>query len=655
MDKLGSARCCSLWSNIRASSEGWFLRLSEMASRFAARDADNAARAIRDIHESSRDNGFCADCSARNPEYLNLTIGTFVCELCADVHRSTSNRRIKDMFGRDLTGDDVRRMRDVGNEVANRKFLARWNPNEFPEPDPTDKEMLREFIWLKYEGSWKRSAAPIPSSQPLRQGPRDYGSRAPAGRPYGEPEYGREHRHFREPPRGANPAPKQSYWADRYGHSVSDPHGDRLAPGRPAQETEYNPSGVYHQQRLNPVTPSGSGYRRRAPPPRSTAYDGPSIDEEYASLENNGVMYHGMPRRGGTSQSKERRSNSASSKSYKKKSGGRNARTQALSSDSETESSYSSSDGADPLDGKRSKARVVEKRRGRENGKASKNRSRRSEAEVESESEGESDDGGKRTSRRGKKKSSASYDTEKKKKKKSRSRRTKHVSSDSEDSGRSDGQQERHKSSGKGGIGGANPFASDEEGALESTGRPKQMKRDQVAVPGGAEFDLMSEWMGTETDPATIASSVGNPPLAPAGASVSSMMQPGHHQVQPVMPPMSVYPGMMPMPMNMFPPHQGGMMMHPGLYQPPMQYQPQGQFTGHVQPQPPQMMGGLVPGMQNMGMYVPGNSPGQQSMPQQPQQGSLPPPPPPPPPPENHVTLANQVVPPRPAGPPPPE
>lgn len=630
---------------------------AEMSGRYAARDADNAARAVRDILESSRDNGVCADCSAPNPEYLNLTIGTFVCEQCADVHRNSSNRRIKDMFGRNLTGDDVRRMRDVGNEVANRKFLARWNPNEFPEPDPTDKEMLREFIWLKYEGSWKKSApAPPPSSQPLRRDRREYLSRAHGGRPYGdEPEYGPGHLQFREPLRPSDHSGRPSYWADRFGHTVSDPHSDRSGAGQLSRDAEYSRPGLYHQQRLSPAPASGPGYRRRAPPPRSAAYDGPSLDEEYAPIDAG--VYHGGPRRGSANRFQERRQENTQSATRKKKSsGGRNTRSKTASTASDTDDSelYSSSDASDA---KRGKGRDFTTRRSREKGKSSKRRTRRSEVEPGSDSDADSDDSGKRVSRRGKK-SSASHETDKKRKEKHR--RSKNASSDSEEFSSNSDSHRRLRNGGaavsrkavsKKVNSAANPFASDEEGAgnrAETTANYSDGVQAVGTGVGGAEFDLMSEWMGTETDAATTSSSVGNAASAQPGMPSASVMHPGQHPVPPMMPPMSVYPGMMPMPMAMFPPPPGGMMIPPGgMYQSPMQFQPQqGQFSGHMQPPLPQMINPLVSGMQNMGLY--GQSPGPHI-----QQSPLPPPPPPQA--SNDAGISSQVVPPRPAGPPPPE
>lgn len=626
-----------------------------MSGRYAARDADNAARAVRDILESSRDNGVCADCSSPNPEYLNLTIGTFVCEQCADVHRSSSNRRIKDMFGRDLNGDDVRRMRDVGNEVANRKFLARWNPNEFPEPDPSNKELLREFIWLKYEGSWKKAAAPPPVSQPLRGGRRDYAPRAPAERPYGdEPDYGQGHRHFREPPRAAEPQVRPSYWADRFGHAVSDPHNERAAARQPPRDPEYNRGDRYHQARLNPAPASGSGYRRRAPPPRSTAYDGPTVDEEYAPPEAGD--YRGSHRRDIGNRSQERRLDRGPPANYKKASSSRRRRVKSASTASETDESeyYSSSDGADAAEGKRGKARELSKRRGKENDKSSKRRTKRSEVEPDSDSDGDSDGSGKRQSRRGKKASAAGSG----KKKREKQRRAKNATSESEgsssgsDDERRSGIRGSRKDGSKKGSAGANPFASDEEGASQSLGATPNVP-DRVQT-GGGEFDLMSEWMGTETDATTTSSSVPTAAPAQPGVPTASVvhpgqqaMPPGQQAMPPMMPPMSVYPGMVPMPMTMFPP-QGGMMMPPGMYQPPMQFQPQqGQFSGQMQPPPPQMMNPLMSGMQNMGLY--GQPPVQQTQ-QAPQ-----PPPPPPPQASSEGLISSQLVPPRPAGPPPPE
>lgn len=623
-----------------------------MSARYAAaRDADNAARAIRDVLESSRDNGVCADCSSPNPEYVNLTIGTFVCEQCADVHRSSSNRRIKDIFGRDLNADDVRRMRDVGNEVANRKFLARWNPSEFPEPDPNNKELLREFIWLKYEGSWKKAAALPPVSRSLHGGRRDYASRGPSERSYvDEPEYGQGRRHYQEPPRAAQPPGRPSYWADRFGHQVSNPHSDRAGARQPPRDSEYDRGDRYHQPRLSPAPTSGSGYRRRAPPPRSSAYGGPILDEEYASGDVGG--YRGTHRRDRSNRSQERRSNRPTPANHKKSSAGGRHRVKSASTASETDDSeyYSSSDGADASDRKRGKGREVNKRKGKENDKSSKRRGKHSEVESGSDSDADSDSSGRRQSRRGMKGSASAAPG---KKKRDKQRRSKNETSDSEESGsesdagrRADkrGSVVSRKDSSRKGSGGANPFASDEEGGDQILGSAPDLPDRVRTGGGGGEFDLMSEWMGTETDATTTSSSV--PAAAPVQPVLpTASVHPGQQPMPPMMPPMSVYPGMVPMPM-MFPP-QAGMMMPPGMYQPPLQMQPQqGQFPGQMQPPPPQMINPLMSGMQSMGLYG-------QSSAQQHQQ--VPQPPPPPPPQSSEGLVSSQLVPPRPAGPPPPE
>lgn len=95
-----------------------------MASqRSSVRDAVDAERAMLRVRDASPGNMVCADCGAPGPEYVNLTIGNFLCELCSDIHRTCSQRKIKDLYGRDLSHDDVHRMSSCGNEVANRKLV----------------------------------------------------------------------------------------------------------------------------------------------------------------------------------------------------------------------------------------------------------------------------------------------------------------------------------------------------------------------------------------------------------------------------------------------------------------------------------------------------------------------------------------------------
>eukprot|EP00184_Porphyridium_aerugineum_P001677 CAMPEP_0184693972 /NCGR_PEP_ID=MMETSP0313-20130426/2058_1 /TAXON_ID=2792 /ORGANISM="Porphyridium aerugineum, Strain SAG 1380-2" /LENGTH=548 /DNA_ID=CAMNT_0027152167 /DNA_START=186 /DNA_END=1832 /DNA_ORIENTATION=+ len=134
---------------------------------------DEADRRIRDLMRIE-ENSFCADCSSRDPRFVNLTFGTFVCSNCADEHKD-AKRRIKNVDTGTFMIEDVERMEKVGNAQANLHFLANWNPRDFPEPKPGDRAALKEFLWLKYDGSWAAKggqAAARPQQPPPGPPPR---------------------------------------------------------------------------------------------------------------------------------------------------------------------------------------------------------------------------------------------------------------------------------------------------------------------------------------------------------------------------------------------------------------------------------------------------------------------------------------------------
>lgn len=223
------------------------------------------------VRSRKEGNQYCADCGVPSPEYVNITIGTFICEVCADIHRSTSKRQVKDIFAGPLSSGDIRRMEAVGNEVANRRFLATWNPDEIPQPDRSNRQELREFLWLKYDGSFKKPTpptAPPPQPSPRRtltertsssQLERNF-SQNPAAQSSGRQQ-------------GQS---QQSYWASRFAppsrsQSVEHPQNsmDEYFSHRPSSasfDSAYRSTMPTYSDRFQPpVNYSRSAYVR--PPP----------------------------------------------------------------------------------------------------------------------------------------------------------------------------------------------------------------------------------------------------------------------------------------------------------------------------------------------------------------------------------------------------
>jgi len=103
-------------------------------------------RNLLSIPENKR----CADCTAKGPVYVNTTHYTFICTACSGIHREF-NHRVKSISMATFKAEEIKSLQDLGNKAAREKYLARWTPEEFPEPDPSDKERVRQFINLKYD------------------------------------------------------------------------------------------------------------------------------------------------------------------------------------------------------------------------------------------------------------------------------------------------------------------------------------------------------------------------------------------------------------------------------------------------------------------------------------------------------------------------
>eukprot|EP00170_Pyropia_yezoensis_P005639 contig_22896_g5655 len=208
-----------------------------MSRRPSAREAEDAERHVRALMRREG-NRYCADCGDRSPLHVCLPLGTFVCTMCSGIHRD-AGRRVKHVESGLLTMDDVDRLEARGgNSAARQKWMARWNARDFPEPPPGDVERAREFIWLKYEGSW--AARPPSGSRGGLGGGRDEYRRGPIGDDYGR--------------RG--PPPGRERELDRYGGG-RDPR-DRDPYGPPARR-----GGGYGEDPYDRERGGGGGFGDR--------------------------------------------------------------------------------------------------------------------------------------------------------------------------------------------------------------------------------------------------------------------------------------------------------------------------------------------------------------------------------------------------------
>jgi len=114
------------------------------------------------------ENKKCFDCVDDNsPRYLCATFLTFVCSCCASVHQEFGHKiKVLSVFG--FTTNEIDVLKETGNRVATDKWLARWNPERFDEPDPTSpsyKEDARNYMRAKYiEKKWVK---PLPPPLPI--------------------------------------------------------------------------------------------------------------------------------------------------------------------------------------------------------------------------------------------------------------------------------------------------------------------------------------------------------------------------------------------------------------------------------------------------------------------------------------------------------
>jgi len=118
------------------------------------------AKVLREQIAKIPENKRCADCTAKGPVYANTTFNTFVCTACSGIHREF-NHRVKSISMASFKPDEVKLLQDGGNRVAREQWMARWNSDEYPEPEAGDLERVRQFIRLKYvEKRWIERGGP---------------------------------------------------------------------------------------------------------------------------------------------------------------------------------------------------------------------------------------------------------------------------------------------------------------------------------------------------------------------------------------------------------------------------------------------------------------------------------------------------------------
>ncbi|XP_069124761.1 arf-GAP with dual PH domain-containing protein 1-like [Argopecten irradians] len=97
-------------------------------------------------------NNTCAECGEPDPEWASCTIGVFLCERCAGIHRGlgTDYSRVKSIRLDNWDSDHVQNMETIGNEKAN-ALHEKLKPAFYKKPSRGDPQILhKEWINAKY-------------------------------------------------------------------------------------------------------------------------------------------------------------------------------------------------------------------------------------------------------------------------------------------------------------------------------------------------------------------------------------------------------------------------------------------------------------------------------------------------------------------------
>ncbi|XP_014789162.1 arf-GAP with dual PH domain-containing protein 1 [Octopus bimaculoides] len=98
-------------------------------------------------------NSECADCGCKDPEWASCTLGIFLCQDCAGIHRSLSTgvSRIKSIHLDRWENEQLQLMKKIGNVKA-KQVYEKYVPPFYKKPKVTDPGVLKtEWIYAKYK------------------------------------------------------------------------------------------------------------------------------------------------------------------------------------------------------------------------------------------------------------------------------------------------------------------------------------------------------------------------------------------------------------------------------------------------------------------------------------------------------------------------
>lgn len=80
------------------------------------------------------ENKKCFDCAGRGrTQYVVMPLWTFVCTGCSGVHREFSHR-VLSITLHSFTKEQIDQLEAGGNKAAQARWLATWDPRDFPIP-----------------------------------------------------------------------------------------------------------------------------------------------------------------------------------------------------------------------------------------------------------------------------------------------------------------------------------------------------------------------------------------------------------------------------------------------------------------------------------------------------------------------------------------
>lgn len=95
------------------------------------------------------ENKECMDCLNKGTTYVVLDFLTFVCTNCSGIHRSFQHR-VKGISMSSFKDDEVEKLKQGGNKVANSIWRATWDEKSVPKPPSNKDEEKKKFITLTY-------------------------------------------------------------------------------------------------------------------------------------------------------------------------------------------------------------------------------------------------------------------------------------------------------------------------------------------------------------------------------------------------------------------------------------------------------------------------------------------------------------------------